>query len=201
MSAPPRDWAAQRAAMRALVLAGATPRAGEALFRFTDAGEVVRAHDRLIHGVLARKRRGVGTLAEAFAATLAGADLATVAREFVRSPWFARHGELPDRPDQLCAEEAFYRYLCDAGIGDPEVRRVELVDAMIRALAVQPRPCFRVPPPIERTPHGYLAVISIAGRRIAFATAHGRVLRGPESAVRAALPACGQAPEEAATDR
>ncbi len=139
--------------------------------------------DRAAADLLRRKRRGAASLAEIYAGTLRDADLDALARRFVASAHFASYGEAPDRTDQRCIEDAFYRFLCDEAVGDPEVRRAELLDAMIRALAVQPRPAFVIPDEIERTPTGYLAVTVVAGRRLAFAASGSRVLRGPADAV------------------
>jgi hypothetical protein len=186
MPAPRRDWASQRAAVRALVFDGGSPSgvdADDPFFQFTDTAEVARTTARLAGDLLSRKRRGAAPLAEVFAGTLAGADVRTLTRRFCRSPWFARYGEVPDRADQPSIEDAFYRFLCDEGVGDPDVRRVEMVDAIIRAFAVQPRPAFRLPPEIERTPAGYVAIVEVAGRRLAFAAVGSRVLRGPADAV------------------
>lgn len=149
--------------------------------------EQVFASARFVGDLLTRKRRGAAPLAEIYAGTLAGADVGALARRFIASPWFARYGEVPDRSDQLCIEDAFYRFLCDEHIGDPDVRLAEMLDAMIRAVAVQPCPAFVVPDEIQRVPGGYLAVASIAGRRVAFAAVGARVLRGPADAVLAQL--------------
>jgi hypothetical protein len=182
-------WDAQRAVLRALVFDAATERArsssitaGHAFLVRTDARQVERTAARLRVDVLARRRRGAVALTESFAGSLAGVPLeahADLAARFCGSRWFAEHGEVPDRSDQLSAEEAFYRFLCDEQLGAPELRLAEFADAMISALAVQPRSAFRIPTEIERAPFGYFALVELSGRTLVFAATKDRVVRGP----------------------
>lgn len=182
-------WDAQRAVLRALVFDADSARtrsstitAGCTFLVRTDLRQVVRTTARMTHDVLARRRRGALPLTECFAGTLAAVPFeahADLASRFCRSRWFAEHGEIPDRADQLSAEEAFYRFLCDQQIGTQELRLAEFADAIISALAVQARPAFRVPSEVQRAPFGYFLLVEVAGRTIVFAAAHDRVVRGP----------------------
>ena len=188
----PRDdaaWAAQRAVLRALVFDAAQDRAnsswvatGPAFLVRTDMGQVERTAARLRSDLLTRRRRGAAPLTESFAGSLAGVSgesHSEIASRFCRSRWFAEHGEVPDRADQLSAEEAFYRFLCDEQIGAAEVRLAEFAGAMISALAVQPRSAFRVPSEIERAGFGYFALVEVSGKTLIFAASHDRIVRGP----------------------
>lgn len=192
----PRDgltaWDAQRTLLRALVFdarAGSrTVTAGRSFLVRTDLRQVARTSARLQSDVLARRRRGAVPLTEAFAGSLAAVPVeahADLASRFCRSPWFADHGEVPDRADQTCAEEAFYRFLCAEQIGPPELRLAEFSDAVISALAVQPRSAFRVPVEIERASFGYFALVEVSGRTLVFAASKDRVVRGPIDAMAA----------------
>ncbi len=183
------SWDAQRALLRSLVFdtelvrtRSRTITAGETFLARTDLRQVQRTAARLTTDVLARRRRGAVPLTEAFAGSVAALPIAThgdLATRFCASRWFAAHGEVPDRADQLSAEEAFYRFLCDEQIGRPELRLAEFADAMISALAVQDRAAFSVPSEIERAPFGYFALVEVSGRCLLFAAARDRVVRGP----------------------
>ncbi len=178
-------WDAQRAVLRALIFDGGLDRsltAGPTFLVRTELRQVERTAARLGSDVLTRHRRGAVPLTESFSGSLAGVPLEAhpmLAARFRRSSWFAGHGEVPDRRDQLSAEEAFYRFLCDEKIGSADRRLAEFAEAMISALAVQPCAAFRVPPEIERAGFGYFVVIEAAGRTLLFATAHERIVRGP----------------------
>ena len=147
------EWNAQRERLRGLIFdRGARARfvsravdEGDQLTLWTDREQVRRTGEKLEADLRLRSRRGAARLERMFERTLAGRDLRAVVLELVDSRWFARYGEAADRDDQLSLEEALYRFLCDARIGDPEVRLAEFVEAMVRALLVQPRPAFAVP--------------------------------------------------------
>ena len=189
----PRDghaaWDAQRTVLRALVFDADAARApwrsitaGSKFLVRTDVRQVERTAARMTNDVLARRRRGALPLTECFAGTLAAVPFDAhfdLASRFCRSRWFAEHGELPDRADQLSAEEAFYRFLCDEQIGTPELRLAEFADAIISALAVQPDAAFRVPCEVERAPFGYIALVEVSDRTLVFAASNDRVVRGP----------------------
>lgn len=178
-------WDAQRTLLRALVFGADLDRAvtaGSTFLVRTDLRQVARTAARLGHDVLARSRRGAAPLTECFAGSLAAVPLEAhtdLASRFCRSRWFAEHGEVPDRADQLSAEEAFYRFLCDEQIGSPELRLAEFAEAMISALAVQPRSAFRVPREIECAPFGYFALVELSDRTLLFAAGRDRIVRGP----------------------
>jgi hypothetical protein len=176
--APRPDWRAQRDAYRARILAALAP--------------------RFAADLRARRRRGAAPLETMYARTLAGvgpADRDELLARFCASTWFGRYGELPDRTDQLSLEEAFYRFACDAAVGDADVRRVEFADAIVRALAVQPQPAFGIPPEVQRTRGGYVTVVAGAGASYLFAATGAAVVRGPVSPiVAAAVRSRGQRP-------
>ncbi len=198
-SAP--SWRQQCAVLRGLVLDGSAashPLGGPGFFARSDLSQVERTAARVRSDVFSRKRRGARSLTDLYAGTLAGVDHPALAKAFFRSPWFLAYGELPDRPAQYSAEEAFYRFLCDENIGPADLRFAELADAMIQALVVQPRPAFRVPPEIEQAPFGYFALAELAGRTWLFAAARGSIVRGPvDAAVAAVLRHRGLEPSDA----
>ena len=53
------------------------------------------------------------------------------------------------------------------------------LDAMIRALAVQPDPAFRIPEEIVALGSARYAIASLGDRVVLFACAGGRLIRGP----------------------
>jgi hypothetical protein len=182
---PPRDWNEQCAALRSLIFDPAGRRQitrSDAFYAHTDLGDVERTAVRMAQLVLGRSRRGALPIMEMYARSLAGTTpelRAAIPRQFFHSAWFDRYGELPDRGEQLSIEEAFYRFLCDEQIGDPEIRQAEFADAVICALAVQPRPAFRIPPEVRVMPYGYRAIVQLGGRDLEFATDGKRILRAP----------------------
>lgn len=150
-----------------------------------DALRVVVFEDRLasriVGDVRTRRRRGARPPEQIYACTLrdlGASDRAALMARFCSSEWFTRYGEVPDRSEQLSLEEAFYRFLCGEDVGLADVRKAEFGEAMIRALTVQPRPAFHVPPEIKRAAFGYYVVVTRNGEDYVFAAAGGRLLRG-----------------------
>lgn len=155
-----------------------------AFTRFTDKDEVRRFSERMFAGLRNRQRRGAKSFDAIFTGTLTGLDQSQrslLTRNFSESPWFARYGELPDVEDQLSFEEACYRFFVDEGVGPPQLRFLEFVDAMICALVVQRRPAFAVPVEIERADFGWFVLAPLAERTLLVAAVRGSLVRGPVS--------------------
>ncbi len=132
--------------------------------------------------LLARKHRGSPGLLESYAATLGDINVReSLLPRFVASRHYAAYRELSVAGEPgLCIEEAFYRFLDEEEVGAPKVRRGEFLQALFRALAVQPRPSFRVPPEVRRTAQGgYLLVDHTPEGPRLYAVARGRLLFGP----------------------
>jgi hypothetical protein len=187
------EWWRQTELLRALLFdAGARDgfcrgegSAEDALFRHTETEQVRRTGEKITADVLRRSRRGAQAVAKMYRRTLAhweaeeeGRSLRELLERFVASEPWARHGEDPGCATQWSLEEAFYRFACEADVGEAETRRVEFLEAMMRALAVQPRPAFRVPDEIEQMEAGPTASCGLRGRRVVFAVREGRLIRG-----------------------
>ena len=191
MSESSGEWRSQCDLLRRLLFEPgrrAELQVGAGLLRWTDARQLDSTVRRLIARVGSSHRRGALPVKEMFGRTLEGmndSDFAALLAKFCASTWFARHGEVVDQCDQLCIEEAMYRFLCAQNIGPADLRRLEFVDAMIRALTVQKRPAFQIPAEIESAPFGYVALATLAGEDHLFAVVGGRMLRGPIGALTA----------------
>ena len=134
--------------------------------------------------LVAGRRRGAYSLDKMFAAARKHLDASEQRQQverFCQSRWFAEYGECPSHDQQILLEEAFYRFLCDENAGDPQRRHAEFLDAVIRAIAVQPRPAFQIPAEIHEHGGLHYALTQIAGRHYLFAHIAGRVIRGPVS--------------------
>lgn len=186
-----REWRQQCATLRELLF---DPRsrvdlqAGVGLLRWTDVEQLESTARKLSAQVRTSRRRGAVPLEEMYRRTLHDLDpsgFAELLDGFCASEWFTRHGEAPYRDDQLCIEEAIYRFLCAENIGPADVRHLEFVDAMIRALGVQRRPAFQIPGEIQSAPFGYVALAKLADEDHLFAIAGSRMICGPIGALTA----------------
>jgi hypothetical protein len=74
-----------------------------------------------------------------------------------------------------------YRFLCDEGVGHEQVRRVEFLDAVLRALVVQPATSFALPEEVAPAGFGYFALAPLRRRNLLFAVVAGNLVRGPIS--------------------
>lgn len=137
---------------------------------------------RIAGDLLTRKHRGSDGLEESFRETLAGVDVReALLSRFVASRFYAAYRELEGaRGKGLCIEEAFYRFLDDEDVGERTTRRREYLDALFRALCLQPRPLFRVPDEVVRLPAGgYRHVERTPAGPFLYAVVGGRLVRGP----------------------
>jgi hypothetical protein len=168
-----------------------------------DVAELERAAARVRAEVLSRRHRGVGSLLDAFPATIAAwraahpedADLDELAARFLESAAYDAHRELPFAGPGLCLEEAFFHFVSRAGIGMAEVRETELLRAVMRALVVSPDPDFLVPPQVRAVAGGFAAV---GPGSTVHAAIDGRVIEGP---LAARAPGSQREPSEAWTDK
>lgn len=161
---------------------------GVGLLRWTDAAQLASTARRVAAQVRTSQRRGAAPLDQMFARTVQDLDTSGFAElldKFCASVWFTRYGEAPHRDDQLCIEEAMYRFLCEHNIGLADVRHMEFADAMIRALGVQKRPAFQIPDEVHSAPFGYLVLARRADQDLLFATVGDRLIRGPIGAITA----------------
>jgi len=187
------EWDRQRARLRALLFdpaaraAHVEGHAVDALTRGTDRVQLSRTAARLGADLRTRAHRGARTLAETYSGSLEGQDLRALAEAFVASPEWARYGERVDDDRQECLEEAFGRFLAARGVGDPELLRAELIDGVVRALLVQPRAAFRVPPEIAARHGARFAIVPLRGREYLVAAVGGRLVRGPLGPAEAAV--------------
>lgn len=125
-----------------------------------------------------RRAVGVGALVDAFPATLgAHADPDGLIRTFVASPAWEEVREVDGQGMGPCIEEAFASFCAAARVGDAVVRQAELLQAVGRALVVDPEPSFRVPGAFRRVPGGWVAVLEGDPARV-FAAVDGRLITG-----------------------
>ncbi len=156
-------------------------RALESIDRDQLVQTAVRIRDELLH----RRYRGSGGLEKLFPRTLDAwrADNPTDPKlheflfAFLESEAYRDYREVPHAGIGACFEEAFYRFAEARNVGDPAVREEEFLVAMSKALALSPRPGFRIPAGVKRVPKGYAAVTTRSGP-ILCAAVNGRVIRG-----------------------
>jgi hypothetical protein len=146
------------------------------IFDTIDTEQLERAAVLLRRDVLKRRRRGAPALVDQYAETLVGQDVDAIAEAFVRSRHFADYRELPHGEPGLCVEEAFFRFLGDAGVGERSVRVREYLRAAAQALVVQPNPAFAIPRPFRRAGGGWVAIDE--GPTL-YAAVGGRFVQGP----------------------
>ena len=139
-----------------------------------DLEQLDRTAHLIVRDVLGRRRRGAPPLAEQFERTLTGLRPEEVGRDFVRSAQYAAYRELPHGEPGLCIEEAFFRYLEFADIGEPRIRRHEYLRAAALALLVQPNPAFTIPQPFVATEGGWIAQVG----PLVYAALNGRFVHG-----------------------
>jgi hypothetical protein len=158
-----------------------------AALRKCDPVELERVAARVREGLLTRKHRGSGGLPDLYPRTLKAwreahpddGDLVELMSGFMESEAFERYREVSFAGPGVCLEEAFYRYCDSRNIGDAAAREAEFLAAMMRALAVSPRPDFLLPGEIiRRSPDGFFAV-SARGEPALFAALSGRLITGP----------------------
>lgn len=186
-------WRQQCQALRGLAFCEsqrAQFNAEDALFGALDRDDLRRFGERVIADLRTRKRRGALGFESMYGGTLThltASECTDLLRRFSESSWFASYGEVGDRTAQICFEEATYRFLCEQDVGNEEVRRVEFLQAITRALAVQPHCAFSVPEEVQRAPFGCFALAPLAGKTLLFALVEGRLVTGPVSPASAAF--------------
>lgn len=150
--------------------------------------------EQVLTDLLRRQHRGSGTLLTLFPRTLAAWQLTHPGDEalrglfsrFMESAAYQAHREVPHVGIGACLEEAFFRFCEAERIGDPVVREEEFIAAIVLALAVTPRPTFRVPPEVVRLARGWAAVARL-GEPMLHAVVDGRLISGRVTAFLAAL--------------
>lgn len=140
------------------------------------------------------RQRGSGGLLDLFPRTIAAHraarpdddGLAALVEAFLDSPASDTHRELPFAGAGCSLEEAFYRFAEQAGLGDAATREEEFLAAIVRALAVSPRPDFLLPAEVRPASAGHFAITARSGPTL-FAALAGRFVRGPITPFLAAL--------------
>lgn len=187
------EWRRQCALLRALLFDAERRNAchiGEGLLRFTDAQQLTRTAERIATSVWTNRRRGAAAVKEMYRRTLSATEArqhTALMKRFCASDWFRRFGERTDRDQQLSVEEAFYRFLCSEDIGVNDVRHLEFIDAMMRALVVQQRPAFQIPDELQSAPFGYFALAADGAQDYLFAIVDTRMVHGPIDTVTAEI--------------
>ncbi len=125
------------------------------------AAKLTRQH------VLTKCHRGVGSLVQVFAGTIASwleensaQNIDALARHFVDSLHFDAYRAHPFSGRGISLEEAFFRFASDAKIGHANTCLRECALAIVRGLAVTPDPAFDLPVFIHRAPKGYFVVLN-----------------------------------------
>jgi len=169
-----------------------------------DREQLVATAERVRDELLNRRYRGSGGLEALYPRTLAAwreahpedSALHELLHTFLESEAYRGYREVPHAGLGACLEEAFFDFVEARDIGDAAVREEEFLVAMSKALALSPRPGFRVPSCVKRVPQGYAAVTTRSGPVLCAALlpvaadttqSQGRVLRGEITAFLAAL--------------
>jgi hypothetical protein len=147
--------------------------AADPRFQTIDSSELDEAALAVRRMVRERVHRGTGGIEAWFPKTIAGQSIDSLLTRFCAS---SACREWREHEEGLSLEEAFYRFVVDQSIGDPEIAEEELASAIVRALAVAPRARFAWPAMVRRAPGGCFA-ITRAG--ILHAALNGNYLRGP----------------------
>jgi hypothetical protein len=138
--------------------------------------------------ILLRSQRGCGSIANAFARTIAawkastGSSLDALAEAFAESAPFDAWNALPTCSGGPCVEEAFFDFLESVGAGTPSTREAEYAVAVLRALLCEPAPTFRLPRLVLRRGEDY--VVPLSNGRAFVATRGDKIVVGELSARR-----------------
>lgn len=173
-----------------------------------DRAQLVRTADRVCADILTRQYRGSGGLQKLYPQTFAAwarahpedaaAGFVELGLRFLESPAYQRYREFPYAGVGDCLEEAFFRFAEAADLGAPETRERERTVAVVKALALNPRPGFAIPEGVKRVRRGYFAVTR-SGPPHLCAAVGGQLVEGPLTPFLAALLISGRpAPEVAA---
>lgn len=167
-----------------------------------DRVQLERTADRVRADLAERQYRGSGGLKKLFAATIAAWEAAHpeagadgIFAAFVGSPAYQTYRELPFAGPGVCLEEAFYRFACEAGIGDPEAREGEYLAAIVKAVLLSPDPTFTLPGELRRAPVGWFALSRLGVGTKLYAAARGRYIEGSVTPFLAELLSSSEAPE------
>jgi len=173
-----------------------------------DKEQLVSTAERIRDELIRRRYRGSGGLEKLYPRTLDAwreanpedTKLHELLYAFLESAHYREYREVPHAGLGACLEEAFYRFVEARDIGDAAVREEEFLVAISKALALCPRPGFRIPERVRRVPRGYAAVTTRSGpilcAALADATgASSQVVRGEITPFLAALL---EAPDDAA---
>lgn len=177
---PNVEWGAQIEAALGNYLFGAEPRLSiDGLPAQGETGAVTAVHQM----VLARRYRGTGGLRDWYPRTVAAwlalhpddVGLERLVTQFCASAAGASWREHPNARRGLSLEEAVCRFFEAEGVGDATVREDEMLEAVVRTLAVAPRAGFVWPTQVWTTETGCVAV----GRSLVLhAAAAGQYVRG-----------------------
>lgn len=159
-----------------------------------DRVQLARTADRVRGDLAERQYRGSGGLKKLYAATIAaweeahpGAGVDSIFAVFVASSAYQTYRELPFAGPGASLEEAFYRFACAEGIGDPSAREGEYLAAIVKAVLLSPDPTFTLPPELRRAPDGWFALSQLGAGTKLYAAARGRYVEGPVTPLLAEL--------------
>lgn len=149
-------------------------------------GSIASLRALCVARTFARVHRGVGRLEDRFPTAFAAwrahhpddASLALLAEAFFAAPETAAFREGLAETDGACIEEVFADFADRVGLGDAVAREEERARAIIRALAITPRPGFRVPSFVRTREHGF-AIVVRGDAPTLHAASRGRYVRGP----------------------
>ncbi len=159
-----------------------------------DRVQLARTADRVRADLAERQYRGSGGIKKLFAATIAaweaaypGAGADSIFAAFVASPAYQTYRELPFAGPGASLEEAFYRFACAEGLGDPATREGEYLAAIVKAVLLSPDATFTLPPELRPAPDGWFALSQIGAGTKLYAAARGRYVEGPVTPLLAEL--------------
>jgi hypothetical protein len=176
----------------AALLYGGAEGARDPRFAALDRDELDEAARGVRRMVLGRTHRGSGGPTDWFPRTIAvwraahpeDEALDELAARFCASPHCAAWRELAAEAPGISLEEALYRFLDEADVGDAAEREDELLAAIARALAVTPRARFAWPALFRRAPGGCFALSRLDRLHAAL---DGRYVCGPVTPLVAAI--------------
>ena len=163
----------------------ALPSAERAALAELDIQQVEQLATQIRADLLRRQHRGSGSLLTLYPATIKAwllahpddPELTEMASRFMESEPYELYQEVAPPLNALSLEEAFFRFCETKPIGEPTVREDEFLTAIARALAVNARPSFAVPPGFRSVRAGWVAVGTGLPPKL-YAAVHGRLLIG-----------------------
>jgi hypothetical protein len=157
-----------------------------ALLSALDPAELAAIAAKIREELRERRHVGCGGLSEAYPRTLAAyraahphdATLDDLLAAFTASPAFADYREVPHAGRGSSLEESFFLFCEALDVGTAEVREAEFLQAVLRALAVNPRPVFSIPDCVKKRTNAYIAASERTPTPVLFAAVVERPAAG-----------------------